>query len=176
MKDINKQARDIYTRIKEKGLEELADFLFAKGDFDALNKLLEAVYVEVEDSWANSKEFKEIPTFADHDDFADEEDDFAWEFFGNFIINPQGKVVTYLPDFEDPVVVKTHPDDEFDKYVGAALAYAYSMFGSKTKFRKFVDENSKVLKSHEERKEDRKKHKKVAVCKKRGRPAKKVSD
>lgn len=167
---------DIDTKIKEKGLDEFANFLIDRGDFEALDKLIRTVDADDKDSWANSKEFKEIPTFADHDDFADEEDDFAWEFFGNFIINPQGKAVTYLPDFEDPVVVKTHPDDDFDKYVGAALAYVYSEFGSKTQFRKFVDEYSKVLKSREERKEDRKKHKKVAVCKKRDRSAKKVSD
>lgn len=169
--------KDINTKVKEKGLEKFTDFLIDRGDFEALDELIRAINADDKDSWANSKEFKEIPAFADHDDFTDDEDGCGgWEFFGNFIINPQGKVVTYLPDFEDPVVVKTHPDDEFDKYVGAALAYAYSMFGSKTKFRKFVDENSKVLKSREERKEDRKKYKKAAVCKKRGRPAKKTSD
>ena len=35
-------------------------------------------------------------------------------------------------------------DDEFDPYVGVALALAYTVFGSKTQFHKFVNEASMV--------------------------------
>lgn len=38
-------------------------------------------------------------------------------------------------------IARTHPDDEFDKYVGSALAICYSLFGSKTQFQKYVDSN-----------------------------------
>lgn len=164
------------------------------------------------EAFKNSEDFKNIDPFVDPRDFEGGD----WRDFGpseSFIINPESRVVTYLSDFEDPVIVKTHPEDDFDKYIGAALAYVYAEFGSKTQFRKFVDEHSKELKSREERKEDKKKHKaakttgktkktryclasdpkveinfttrdggdgcccgiKPVSCKKRGRPAKKVS-
>ena len=165
------------------------------------------------DTFEDSEEFKNLDPFVDPQYFEDEDWN-DWESSESFIINPESKVVTYLSDFEDPVVVKTHPEDDFDKYIGAALSYVYAEFGSKTQFRKFVDEHSKVLKSREERKEDKKKHKaaktvgktkkvryclasepkveinfttrdgeddcrcaaKAVSCKKRGRPAKKVSE
>ena len=42
---------------------------------------------------------------------------------------------------ETKVVAMSKPvgDDEFDKYIGVALALAYVTFGSKTKFHKYVD-------------------------------------
>lgn len=38
-------------------------------------------------------------------------------------------------------MAKTHPEDEFDPYIGSALAICYNLFGSKTQFYKFVDAN-----------------------------------
>lgn len=110
------------------------------------------------EAFKNAKNFKDLNPFVDPRNLEDRN----YRDFGpseRFIINPENRAVTYLSDFEDPVIVKTHPEDDFDKYIGAALAYVYAEFGSKTQFRKFVDEHSKELKSREERKEDKKKHK-----------------
>lgn len=55
----------------------------------------------------------------------------------------------------EKVVTISNPvkDDEFDPYIGVALALAYNLFGSKTKFRKYVKEE--ILKEKEEvKKED----------------------
>lgn len=63
----------------------------------------------------------------------------------------------------DPKVVamaKTAEGDEFDKYTGAALALAYQLFGSKTQFRKYVDNEAKYIKQIKEKKEKAKAKKK----------------
>lgn len=80
----------------------------------------------------------------------------------------KNKTTTYLTSEEhDPVVVKTHPEDEFDRYIGAALAYAYSKFGSKAKFRRWVDDNSKEVKSSQEKKQEREVAKQKAIQRKK---------
>lgn len=59
--------------------------------------------------------------------------------------NALNKVIRMLggeaEDEETKVMAMSTPvgDDEFDKYVGVALALAYVTFGSKTKFHKYVD-------------------------------------
>lgn len=59
--------------------------------------------------------------------------------------NGLNKVIRMLggeaEDVDTKVVGMSNPvgDDEFDKYVGVALALAYVTFGSKTKFHKYVD-------------------------------------
>ena len=78
----------------------------------------------------------------------------------NFTINEEKKVVTLVAQEKNECplntalkdrklnkvsIVKCHKDDDFDKYIGAALAYMYNKFGSKTAFRKWVDENAKVV-------------------------------
>jgi len=63
----------------------------------------------------------------------------------------------------DPKVVtmaKTAEGDEFDKYTGVALALAYQLFGSKTQFRKYVDNEAKYIKQIKEKKEKAKAKKK----------------
>lgn len=57
--------------------------------------------------------------------------------------------------------VKCSPDDAYDKYVGAALAFAEASFGSKNQFRKWVD--SKAVRATS--KEDKKKAKAARVAK-----------
>lgn len=47
---------------------------------------------------------------------------------------------------------KTNGTDEFDPYVGVALALCYQKFGSRTKFRKFVDEFADVVRAKSEKK------------------------
>ena len=213
MADINlKHKHDSSKREEEReeGTRALLKLLL-NGDLDG-DLEYDSGHEEIE-AFKNSKEFKDLDFFVDPRNLEGGD----WRDFGpseSFIINPESRVVTYLSDFEDPVIVKTHPEDDFDKYIGAALAYVYAEFGSKTQFRKFVDEHSKELKSREERKEDKKKYKaektaektkktrycfasdhkaeinfttrdgeddyrcgiKTVSCKKRGRPAKKVSE
>lgn len=48
--------------------------------------------------------------------------------------------------------VKCSTEDSFDPYVGAALALAEAQFGSKSKFKKWVDQNSTYVMSKEEKK------------------------
>lgn len=64
------------------------------------------------------------------------------------------KPVEYEPKPEKVVTISNPvKDDEFDPYIGVALALAYNLFGSKTKFRKYVKEE--ILKEKEEvKKED----------------------
>lgn len=57
-------------------------------------------------------------------------------------------------------MAKTAEGDEFDKYTGAALALAYQLFGSKTQFRKYVDNEAKYIKQIKEKKEKAKAKKK----------------
>lgn len=57
--------------------------------------------------------------------------------------------------------VKCNSDDEYDRYVGAALAYVEAAFGSKNQFRKWVD--SRAVKAVS--KEDKKNAKAVRIAK-----------
>ena len=54
---------------------------------------------------------------------------------------------------DEKVVTQSQPNnaDEFDPYVGVALALAYNLFGSKTQFRKYVKEE--ILKETKEDKD-----------------------
>lgn len=58
----------------------------------------------------------------------------------NIWINEKKKVVTVKKPDGSVIKVKCDKRDEFDPYVGTALALAYKEFGSKSKFRKYVDE------------------------------------
>ena len=59
------------------------------------------------------------------------------------------KPLEYEPKPEKVVTISNPvKDDEFDPYIGVALALAYNLFGSKTKFRKYVKEE--ILKEKEE--------------------------
>lgn len=71
------------------------------------------------------------------------------------VINEEEGIVTAITNNLDGKVVtlaKTAKGDEFDPYVGAALALAYQLFGSKTQFRKYVDEKAKKLSVIKEKK------------------------
>lgn len=58
----------------------------------------------------------------------------------NIWINEKKKVVTVKKPDGSVIKVKCDKRDEFDPYVGTALALAYKEFGSKSKFRKYVDD------------------------------------
>lgn len=78
----------------------------------------------------------------------------------NIWINDKKKVVTVKKPDGSVIKVKCDKRDEFDPYVGTALALAYKEFGSKSKFRKYVDEivakqNKKTKEKVEGTKEDR---------------------
>ena len=84
------------------------------------------------------------------------------------VINEEEGIVTAIAnnagyhhhgDFKTVTLAKTSKDDEFDKYVGAALAIAYQLFGSKTQFRKYVDNEAKYVKQIKEKKEKAKQKK-----------------
>lgn len=83
------------------------------------------------------------------------------------VINEEEGIVTAITNnYEGKVVTlaKTAKGDEFDPYVGAALALAYQLFGSKTQFRKYVDEKAKKLSDIKEKKAKAKENgKKVAA-------------
>lgn len=73
----------------------------------------------------------------------------------NLFREEEGKKPLEFEPREEKVVTISKPNanDEFDPYVGVALALAYNLFGSKTKFRKFV--------KHEILKEPKEKNKKL---------------
>ena len=77
------------------------------------------------------------------------------------IVTAVGEILTTLNDdtTKSVTLAKTSKDDEFDKYVGAALAIAYQLFGSKTQFRKYVDNEAKYIKQIKEKKENAKQKK-----------------
>ena len=54
----------------------------------------------------------------------------------------EGKQPLNAEPLEEKVVTQSQPinTDEFDPYIGVALALAYNLFGSKTQFRKYVKE------------------------------------
>ena len=68
----------------------------------------------------------------------------------NFVRKEEGREpLEYTPKSEKVVTISNPvKDDEFDPYIGVALALAYNLFGSKTKFRKYVKEE--ILKEKEE--------------------------
>lgn len=70
--------------------------------------------------------------------------------FVNFLREEEGrKPLEYEPKPEKVVTISNPvKDDEFDPYIGVALALAYNLFGSKTQFRKYVKEE--ILKEKEE--------------------------
>lgn len=53
--------------------------------------------------------------------------------------NEKKKLVVVKFDDDSVIKVKCSKEDEFDVYVGVALAYSYKQYGSNTKFRKMVD-------------------------------------
>ena len=58
-----------------------------------------------------------------------------------YFINEDKKIVTVKKPDGSVIQVKCDKRDEFDPYVGVALAMAYKEFGSKAAFRKYVDTN-----------------------------------
>ena len=62
----------------------------------------------------------------------------------------EGKKPLNAEPIEEKVVTQSQPinADEFDPYVGVALALAYNLFGSKTQFRKYVKQE--ILKEPKE--------------------------
>lgn len=62
----------------------------------------------------------------------------------------EGKQPLNTEPIEEKVVTQSQPinADEFDPYVGIALALAYNLFGSKTQFRKYV--KKEILKEPKE--------------------------
>lgn len=80
------------------------------------------------------------------------------------LINEEEKTVTAISEktslciSEEPKKIVTqshcHKDDEFDPYVGVALAIAYNLFGSKNNFQKFVENEAKSLAIINEKKEE----------------------
>lgn len=82
-------------------------------------------------------------------------DGFKSKTLRQIVINEKEGIVTAITgDHDDKVVTmsKCHEEDEFDPYVGAALALAYQLFGSRTQFRKYVDEKAKKLSVIKEKK------------------------
>ena len=61
-------------------------------------------------------------------------------------INETEKIVTVVLKNGNSAVVKCSPTDEFDTEVGFALAYTRSKFGSKSRIRRFIENNAKVTK------------------------------
>lgn len=61
-------------------------------------------------------------------------------------INETKKIVTVVLKNGNSAVVKCSPTDEFDTEVGFALAYTRSKFGSKSRIRRFIENNAKVTK------------------------------
>ena len=94
-------------------------------------------------------------------------DGFKSKTLKQIVINEEEGIVTAITNnYEGKVVTlaKTAKGDEFDPYVGAALALAYQLFGSKTQFRKYVDEKAKKLSDIKEKKAKAKENgKKVAA-------------
>jgi len=80
------------------------------------------------------------------------------------LINEEEKTVTAISEKtslcigDEPKKIVTqshcHKDDEFDPYVGVALAIAYNVFGSKNNFQKFVENEAKSLTIINEKKEE----------------------
>ncbi len=60
----------------------------------------------------------------------------------NILREEEGRKPVEFEPKPEKVVTISNPvkDDEFDPYIGVALALAYNLFGSKTKFRKYVKE------------------------------------
>ena len=68
----------------------------------------------------------------------------------NMMRMEEGKEPLYKEPINEKVVTQSQPinADEFDPYVGVALALAYNLFGSKTQFRKYVKQE--ILKEPKE--------------------------
>lgn len=62
----------------------------------------------------------------------------------------EGKKPLNTEPLEEKVITQSQPinADEFDPYIGVALALAYNLFGSKTQFRKYVKQE--ILKEPKE--------------------------
>lgn len=71
-----------------------------------------------------------------------------------YFINEDKKIVTVKKPDDSVIKVKCDKRDEFDPYVGVALAMAYKEFGSKAAFKKYVDTNV-TKQSKKEKKEEK---------------------
>ena len=76
--------------------------------------------------------------------------------------NEKAGCTTIVDDCYDTYVAQVRGTDEYDKYVGYALAEMYMKYGSKTKFHKYVDEKFNQPKYNYCLKEDTRKAKKEA--------------
>ena len=70
--------------------------------------------------------------------------------------NEKKKIVVVKFNDNSVVKVKCQKEDNFDIYVGVALAYCYKKYGTNSQFRKFVD---KVTIKNKEKKENVKSNK-----------------
>ena len=61
-------------------------------------------------------------------------------------VNRNTRIVAVQWLDDSKTVVKCQPEDDFSVDVGVALAYCYKFFGSKTKFRKVIQEHIKEVK------------------------------
>lgn len=66
-------------------------------------------------------------------------------------INEEKQIVTVAFPNGKVAMSRCSKDDKFDPYVGAALCIAAELFGSKTKFKKYVDEHGKKVKTKKEK-------------------------
>jgi DNA-binding protein YbaB len=66
-------------------------------------------------------------------------------------INEAERVVTVVFPNGKKAMSRCSKDDKFDPYVGVALCIAAEQFGSKTKFKKYVDEHGKNVKAKKEK-------------------------
>lgn len=80
-----------------------------------------------------------------------------------------------LPKTNKAIQIKCAEDDEYDPYIGVALALAEASFGSKRQFRMWVDKNCQIAHSKEEKDKERKERIAKALAKKEKSEDKKKS-
>ena len=66
-------------------------------------------------------------------------------FIRSVLINKEKRVVSVTFADGETKIIKCHPDDEFDAYIGVSLAISEYIFTSKNQFHKYVNETARVI-------------------------------
>ena len=159
-------------KYKELGLDEInIDELFKGIDYGSLPSKQEYVYYTPSDAKIYyefyKNEEKEKKDMLKVENYT--KDKYINTEIKQLVINEEEGIVTSIGESHrlsinenDKKIVKmakTAKGDEFDKYTGAALALVYQLFGSKTQFKKYVDNEAKYIAQIKEKKEKAKQKK-----------------
>ena len=140
--------------IEKLNAKSYADLHFS----DLRDEMMDKLYEEERAKWLKEHGLKQMykSVYKDQQDlykmiFGGDEKSMGTKKKMSITINEAERVVTVVFPNGKKAMSRCSKDDKFDPYVGVALCIAAEQFGSKTKFKKYVDEHGKNVKAKKEK-------------------------